>query len=168
MKIKCEFCNTEYTLAAAPVGPVKCAVCGHMWTVAMPSRKNALLMFVASLCALLAATVFAVVVVVRHQANNIVNRPLVATIDEIKSVVDASGAAHFVVSGAVINQSDDIYGVPDLIILSRDADGNVIARQKFMPSATLLDAGDRATFSHTLSTPTVGVKKITVELQDAQ
>lgn len=168
MKIKCDFCKTEYNLDAAPTGPVKCAVCGHTWMVAMPARRNALLMFVASLCALLAATVFAVVVVVRHQANNIVNRPLVATIDEIKSVVDASGAAHFVVSGAVINQSDDIYGVPDLIILSHDADGKVIAQQKFMPSATLLDAGGRATFSHTLSTPTVGVKKITVELQDAQ
>lgn len=166
MKIKCDFCKTEYNLDTAPSGPVECAICGHTWTVAVPARRNAFLMFVASLCALMAAAVFAVVVLVRHQANQVQTRPLVATISEIKTVVDAAGAPHFVVSGAVLNQSDEIYGVPDLIIVSHDGDGRVIAQQKFMPSATLLDPGAHAEFSHTLSAPASGVKKITVELTD--
>ena len=93
-------------------------------------------------------------------------RPLVATITNIRSVIDASGVSHFVVSGRVTNQSAEIYGVPDLIIVSRDDTGAEITRQKFMPSATLLDSGASVDFSHTLSAPSDGVKKITVELKD--
>ena len=56
--------------------------------------------------------------------------------------------------------------MPDLIIVSRDDTGAEITRQKFMPSATLLDSGASVDFSHTLSAPSDGVKKITVELKD--
>ena len=164
MKIKCDFCKTEYSLDMAPSSPVKCAVCGHVWSVAKSSRRGAWMMLVASVCALLSAIVFAVAVVVRGHIDN-ASRPLVAEISEIKTITDKGGIAHFVVRGAIVNQTAQIYGVPDLVIVSRDASGNPIARQKFMPSVPLLDAGATVEFNHTLSTSTAGVKKITVELQ---
>ena len=164
MKIKCDFCKTEYSIESAPTSPVKCAVCGHTWSVATASKRGAWMAFIAASCALLSAIVFAVAVVVRSKIDN-ASKPLVAEISEIKTITDKDGVAHFVVRGAVVNQTTQIYGVPDLIIVSRDASGNPIARQKFMPSAPLLDAGDAVEFNHTLSSTTDGVKKITVELQ---
>ena len=70
MKIKCDFCKTEYSTDCAASSLVKCAVCGNVWNVAIPARKNAWLVFFASVCALLAAIVFAVVVVAHHKGNN--------------------------------------------------------------------------------------------------
>lgn len=167
MKIACDFCKTEYSVPAAVRGRVECAVCGRAWTVVPRGRRGAWLMLIAAATAALAAIVFSVAVVARHRARAMEEaRPLVATVTGIRSVIDAAGTAHFVVSGRVTNRSADIYGVPDLIIVSRDADGAEIARQKFMPSATLLDSGASVDFSHTLSAPTDGVKKITVELKD--
>ena len=165
MKIKCDFCKTEYTLDKAPNAPVKCAVCGHVWTVARASRRGAILAFVTAACALLSAIVFTVAVVVQSKIDSVANKPLVAEISEIKTVADKDGMARFVVRGAIINQTDKIYGVPDLVIVLRDAHGKPIARQKFLPSMPLLDAGASVEFNHVLSSSTDGVKKITVELQ---
>lgn len=166
MKTTCNFCKTEYVLADAPDCPVECAVCGHTWTVPKPVRKNSLLVFIASVCALLSAAIFAFVVVARYQVNNVKENPLLAKITDISTVVDAFGVQHFVVGGFVTNRSTEIYGVPDLLIVSRDANGDIVAQQKFMPSATLLDAGDSVAFSHTLSAATKGVKKLTAELKE--
>lgn len=165
MKIKCDFCKTEYTLSAPPTSPVKCAVCGHTWSVAGPSRRGAWMIFIAASCALLSAIVFAVAVVVHSRMDNAAHKPLLAEITEIKTVHDKDGVVRFAVRGAVINQTTQIYGVPDLIIVSRDGSGKAIARQKFMPTIPLLDPGASVEFNHTLSTATDGVKKITVELQ---
>lgn len=164
MKIKCDFCKTEYSLDAIPTTPVKCAVCGHTWSVSQPTHRGAWMMFIAASCALLSAIVFAIAVIVRSHIDN-ASKPLVAEISEIKTITDKDGVAHFVVRGVVTNQTTQIYGVPDLVIVSRDASGNPIARQKFMPSTPLLDAGGTVEFNHTLSGTTDGVKKITVELQ---
>ena len=148
-------------------GRVQCAVCGHEWVISPASRRGAWLTFIAAATAALAAIVFSIAVITRHQARAAADaRPLVATITNIRSVIDASGVSHFVVSGRVTNQSAEIYGVPDLIIVSRDDTGAEITRQKFMPSATLLDSGASVDFSHTLSAPSAGVQKTTVELTD--
>ena len=165
MKIKCDFCKTEYTLDKVPTSPVKCAICGHVWSVARASRRGAILAFVTAACALLSAIVFTIAVVVQSRIDSATNKPLIAEISEIKTVIGNGGVPRFVVRGAVINQTDQIYGVPDLVIISRDVHGKPIARQKFMPSVPLLDAGASVEFNHILSTPTDGVKKITVELQ---
>lgn len=165
MKIKCDFCKTEYSVDKNPTTPVKCAVCGRVWTVVAPSRRGAWMMFVVSLCALLSAIVFATAVVIQSKIKNANNQPLVAQISEIKSVTDDNGVPRFAVRGVVINQSQEIYGVPDLIVVSRDAAGHEIARQKFMPSATLIESGASVEFEHMLNTPTNDVRKITVELQ---
>lgn len=166
MNTTCNFCKTEYTLDAAPAAPVQCALCGNTWTVVVPKRKNSWLVLIAALCALLAAAVFAFVIITRHQVTHVKNNPLVAQISGIHTVVDAFGVSHFVVSGRITNQSDEIYGVPDLLIVSHDDAGNIVAQQKFMPVVTLLDIGETAEFSHTLSASTSGVKKVTVELKE--
>ena len=166
MKITCDFCKTEYSLDRAPGAPVRCAICGHVWHAAAPRPRGAFLLVIAAVTALLAAIVFAVVAITHHNAAAAASKPLVATVTEISTTTDDAGVSHFVVRGTVVNQSGDIYGMPDLIVTSRDADGNPITHQKFMPSATLLDAGDRVEFTHTLAAPTTGVKKITVELAD--
>ena len=165
MKIKCDFCKTEYSIDKTPTTPVKCAVCGHVWTVTTPSRRGAWMVFIASICALLSAAVFATAVVVQSKIRNANREPIVAQLTEIKTITDESGVSRFAVRGAIVNQSTEIYGVPDLIVVSRDGAGREIARQKFMPTATLVESGASVEFNHVLSTPTNGVKKITVELQ---
>ena len=51
------------------------------------------------------------------------------------------------------------------MIVLRDADCRVIAQQKFMPSATLIDAGATSDFRYTLSAPvTSDIKSIDVRL----
>ncbi|MBQ6736174.1 MAG: hypothetical protein IJQ90_01670 [Alphaproteobacteria bacterium] len=166
MKIKCDICKTEYSVGTAPSGRVRCAVCGNVWNVSKRTRRNGLLVFFASLCALLAATVFAVAVIVTSRRDNPEKRPLVATISDVSTQKDDNNIPRMVVSGTVTNRSDDIYAFPDLIIVSYDATGTPISRQKFMPSATLLDAGQSVRFSHTLSGDITGVKRVTVELLD--
>ena len=67
MKIKCDFCKTEYNIERAPASPVRCAICGHVWAVANPGRKNVWLVLFASVCALLSAAIFTFVVIAQHQ-----------------------------------------------------------------------------------------------------
>ncbi len=166
MKIKCDVCKTEYSMPNAPSGRVRCAVCGNVWHISRSPRRSGLLVFFASLCALLAATVFAVAVIVSSRHDDPAKRPLVATITNVSTVKDDGATPRIVVDGTVTNRSDDIYAFPDLIIVLYDANGAPISRQKFMPSATLLDAGQSVRFSHTLSGNMVGVKRVTVELLD--
>lgn len=166
MKIKCEVCKTEYSVPSDSIGRVRCAVCGNVWHVARASRRNSLMVFFAALCALLAATVFAVAVIVSSRRDDPEKRPLIATITDVSTIKDESGAPRISVRGTVTNRSDDIYAFPDLSIVLYDANGSPISRQKFMPSATLLDAGQSVVFSHTLSGDVAGVKRVTVELID--
>lgn len=168
MKIKCDFCKTEYSVDGALSAPVKCAICGHTWTVAHAPRKNTWLMFIASLCALLSALIFTVAVVAQHQARNAKRGPLIAEIINLETTTDDAGTTHVVVNGAITNVSDSIYGVPDLYIVSTDDGGRVLARQKFMPSATLLDSGATVNFSHILAPQPAGVKKIHAHLAEIE
>ena len=166
MKVKCEVCKTEYSVPNAPNGNVRCTVCGNIWRVCPKNRRSGLLVFFASLCALLAATIFAVAVIVTSRRDNPEKRPLVADITDVSTITESDGTERIVVRGTVTNRSDDIYGFPDLTIILYGADGSPISHQKFMPSATLLDAGQSVVFSHTLSGNVTGVKRIAVELQD--
>ena len=166
MKIKCDICKTEYSLPSAPNGAVRCAVCGNVWHCSCSPRRGPLLMFFAAVCALLAATVFAVAVIVTSRSDNPNKKPLVASITNVETVTADDGSSRVVVNGTVTNRSEDVYGLPDLIIVLHDDKGAPISRQKFMPSATLLDAGQSVRFSHTLSGDISGAKKVTVELQE--
>ena len=165
MKVTCEFCKTEYNMPVRPASPVRCAICGNTWTVAAPARRNTFLMFFASLCALLSAIIFVVAVIVTHRPSPAETAPLYAAVTGHQVVTNADGVRQLVVSGMIKNQTSDIYGVPDLEIVLRDATGRTIARQKFMPSATLIDAGAVSEFKHVLSAPvTSDIKSIDVHL----
>lgn len=164
MKLKCEVCKTEYSIPSAPSGAVRCAVCGNVWRAGAVRGRGGLMVFFASLCALLAATVFAVAVIAQSRRDDPEKRPLVATIDNVARA--ESDAGQIVVDGTVMNRSDDIYGLPDLIIVLHDENGTPIARQRFMPSATLLDAGQTVRFSHQIAADAAIVKKVSVELSD--
>jgi len=168
MKIKCDFCKTEYNVDGVASTPVKCAICGHTWTVAAAPRKNTWLMFFAALCALLSAIIFTVAVITQHQARMAKHGPLIAEIINLETTTDDMGATHVVVNGAITNVSDSIYGVPDLYIVSTDDAGRVLAKQKFMPSATLLDSGAAVNFSHILAPQPAGVKKISAHLAEME
>ncbi len=165
MKVVCDFCKTEYSLNKYPTTPVRCAVCGYTWNVPRPARRGAWMIILAAVTALMAAGVFAFAAVSKHQMDEIKNNPLIAVVQRADVITDDDGVSHFVVGGVVKNRSDQIYGVPDLIIVTMDANDNVIAHQKFMPSATLLDPGASVSFSHTLSTSTAGVNKIDARLE---
>lgn len=165
MKITCDFCKTEYNTPSRAGAPVRCAVCGNTWTVPMPARKNAFLMFFASLCALLSVIVFVVAVVVTHKPNPERDAPLIARVTGHEIVTNDDGTRNLKVSGTVYNQTSDIYGMPDIMIVLRDADGRTISSQKFMPSATLIDAGGTSDFTYTLSGPvSPNIKSIDVRL----
>lgn len=168
MKITCDFCKTEYTFASRRGGSVKCALCGHIWNVRAATPRTSWMLLFAATCALLAAIIFTFVVIVHHQASIESDAPLVATVTDIRSVSDANGVPHFVVSGRVSNNCDEIYGVPDLIIVSYDDMGRVVGRQKFLSPASLLDPGASATFTHTLSSANSGVKNIKVTFDNDQ
>lgn len=164
MKIRCDFCQTEYSVPSLRAGAVKCAVCGNTWTPARSNGRGAAMMFFAALCALLSAIVFTVAVITRQKIESANAAPLIAHVTSVRTAADADGMPRLVVAGTVQNVSDEIYGVPDLIITARDANGNIVMQQKFMPSATLLDAGTQVQFSHTLSGSAMGVKRVSVEL----
>ena len=168
MKIKCNFCKTEYTLSKIPAMPVKCAICGHTWMVKTPARRNQLFVFLAALCALLSAVIFSIVVVT-HYRKSPDKDPLVASIIKTELAPDGNGVNHFIVSGILENRTEEIYGAPNLIIETFDADDKPInTPETFNPPVTLLDAGARAVFVYTLRAPSVGVKKINVKLGDFQ
>ena len=166
MKIRCDICKTEYSLPTAPTGHVRCAVCGNVWNARPVPRRGGLMVFVASLCALLAAVVFAVAVIVTSRRNDPNKMPLVATISGVETKTENDGTTKLVVRGVVTNRSDDIYGFPDIMIILRDANDKPIAKQRFLPSATLLDSGQSVEFSHTVAGVVPGVKRVSVELME--
>lgn len=168
MKIKCDFCKTEYNLERVPSCPVQCALCGHKWSVAMPPRQNTWLVFFSALVALLSAIVFTICVIVVWDADQTPPEPLVASISDYEFVSDDTGARRLLVRGFVSNTSADLYGVPELIIVFSDEDGRELATQKIMPPATFLDAGATADFSQMLSMLPAGAKTISIKLDEME
>lgn len=168
MKIVCDFCKTEYTLDKAPTGPVKCAVCGHTWLPRRRFQHKTTMKFIAALCAFVAACIFSFAVIVSFHNNNHKQKSLVANIDQknVHIIVDDNGNNRIFVSGDITNNTDDIYGLPNIIIVSYDADNNVLSRQTFMPPATLIESKTTVTFNHILSVDPTNVKRVAIELKE--
>ena len=163
MKIVCDFCKTEYTVAHDTRGPVRCAVCGHTWNVCV-SRANAWILVLSAVCALLATLVFVAAVITRTRMDAMRNQALVPTVTQIVPITGDDGTSQLQVSGTITNNTDDIYGMPDLVITSRDENNHVVGQQKFMPTSTLIDAHGVVSFTYTLSVPSNTVRRINVEL----
>jgi len=170
MKITCDFCKTEYNLDKIPGGAVKCAVCGHTWVPRRPFRHNTTMKFIAAVCAFLAACIFSFVVIVNHQSKVDKKKPLLASIDQknVHIITDENGDNRIFVSGDITNNTDDIYGLPNIIIVSYDANDNVLSRQTFMPPATLLESKTTVTFNHILSVDPTNVKRVAIELKESK
>ncbi len=163
MKIKCDFCQTEYTVPRTAHGAVRCALCGHTWNVVNMGRVNAWLVMISAICALLAAGIFVAAVIARSRIDAATVGPLTPKVSEIAWQNGDDAAPQMVVRGSITNNTSDIYGVPDLIITLRDAHDHVLGRQKFMPTATLIEGGATIQFDYRLA-PVMGVKRISVEL----
>ena len=168
MKIVCDFCKTEYNLERVPTVPVKCAVCGHVWTPRVPFRQKTFIKFIAAICAFIAACIFSFVVVMNFSGKK--SQPLITKIDEknIHTVLDENGNNRIFVSGNITNTTNDIYGLPNIIIIAYDSMGNVLSRQTFMPPATLLESKTTVTFNHLLSVDPMNVKRLSVELKESK
>ena len=169
MKIICDFCKTEYNLDKRPTTPVKCAVCGRVWTPRVPFRQNATMKLIAAICALIAACIFSIVVIF-NVSFGAYKKPLITKIDEknIHTIVDENGNNRIFVSGDITNTTNDIYGLPNIVIISYDAHDNVLSRQTFTPPATLLEARTTVTFNHMLSVDPKNVKRLSVELKESK
>lgn len=170
MKTVCNFCKTEYSLDKFPNAPVKCAVCGHVWTPRKPFHQSSLLKFVAAICAFGAACVFSFVVVIGFQKDKENKKPLIANIDQknVHIIIDENGNNRIFVSGNITNNTDDIYGLPNLVIVSYDSADNIISRQAFIPPVTLLDSRTTVTFNHILSVDPTNVKRVSIELKETK
>ena len=170
MKTICGFCKTEYSLDKIPNGAVKCAVCGHVWTPHRPFHQNSVIKFIAALTALAAACVFSFVVIIGFQNDSARKKPLIANIDEknVRVIVDENGDNRIFVSGNITNNTDDIYGLPNIVIISYDEFNNVLSRQTFVPPVTLLDSRTTVTFNHVLSVDPTNIKRVAVELKEAK
>lgn len=164
MKIKCDFCHTEYSIAT-PRGPVRCAVCGNVWTPPVVRRRGAWIIVITALMALFAAVVFSAVTIIHSRARDAATHPLVATVTSA-AAVDTDTGHSLVVRGTVHNRSAQIYGVPDLILTAYDEHGDVISHQRFMPPASLLDIGGVVEFEHTMSISPDGVRRVGASLAE--
>lgn len=170
MKAICDFCKTEYNLDKNPNGALKCAVCGHVWTPRRSLRQHSTLKFIAAICAFIAACIFSFVVIVGFQKDKSQQQPLIANIDEqnVRIVVDENGNNRVFVSGNLTNNTDNLRGLPNIVIVSHDASGNVLSRQAFIPPVTLLAPRTTVTFNHMLSVDPTNVKRVTVELKETK
>lgn len=170
MKIVCDFCRAEYTLSKMPTGPVKCAVCGHVWTPHRPLPQRTFIKFLSALCALLAVGIFAFVVLFLPRGNTNADQALVINTDEnsVRIVKDKDGNNRIFVSGDIINNTDDVQGLPGMIITSYGMDGNVLSREDIVSPATFLDPKTTVTFNHTLSVIPSDVKQVKVELKESK
>lgn len=170
MKTTCEFCKTEYNLDKRPTTPVKCAVCGNVWTPRVPLHQNTTMKLIAAICALIAACIFSVVAIMNFHNDNNKNKPLITKIDEssIHIVKDKTGINKIFVSGDITNTTNDIYGLPNIMIVSYDANDNVLSRQTFTPPSTLLEGKTTVTFNHILSVDPTNVKRLSVELKESK
>lgn len=169
MKITCDFCKTEYNLDKIPGTPVKCAVCGHTWLPHRPFYQNTTMKFIAALCAFVVVCVFCFVVIVNFH-NKPKTNGLIAKINKesVHVITDKNNEKRLFVSGDITNNTNDIYGLPNIVIVSYDGLNNVLSRQTFTPPATLLESKTTITFNYILSVEPVNVKRVAVELKDSK
>ncbi|MCL1891932.1 MAG: zinc-ribbon domain-containing protein [Alphaproteobacteria bacterium] len=157
MKVSCPFCKVEYSVRDGAARSFECAVCGHCWRAQTRRSRARLWIFLLS-CAVLLLAVFSFIALLRYEPPAPAG-PLAVRMDS--AVAAADGIA---VSGVVANNSEALYGVPDLVVVMKDAAGAELASQKFTPPAPLLDAGETVAFSVYVANVPADTAKISVEL----
>lgn len=166
MKIKCDFCKTEYTLNRMTNKYVKCAICGHVWAPQTNTYKSVWVKFCLSVCALLAVVCFCFVALTVYKTQSMKRKPIVAMITENKVKTDEDGKLYILVSGMLKNQTNEIYGVPKIVLNSFDKNKEQISSQVIEPPATFIDPKTSITFSQKLFVNPESVKKLTIEIKE--
>ncbi|MCL2748863.1 MAG: DUF3426 domain-containing protein [Alphaproteobacteria bacterium] len=160
MKTVCPFCKVEYSVKDANgARSFECAVCGHVWRESRPRRNSRIWIFMLA-CAILVLAVLSFIAVVRYMPRE-TQGPLGIKMDS--AVMTADG---MVVSGVIANKSDKLNGVPDVVVVLKDANGAELSSQVFPPPAPLLDAGESISFSVTVKDTPVRASKIGVEFKE--
>ncbi|MCL2538352.1 MAG: hypothetical protein FWF34_02035 [Alphaproteobacteria bacterium] len=163
MKTSCPFCKTEYSVTGVPTR-VACAACGNEWA---PVRaKNNFLLIFASICALLATLVFAIVITIKSPRPRKSPDPLIIESVQIIPTESKDNAHGFMVTGTVRNITDKIYGIPDMALELKNDSGDVIETIKIMPPAPLLDAGEHANFKQEVQIKSQSVRRANVVFAD--
>ena len=106
---------------------------------------------------------FAAAIVARHIVRPLDQGPLSIHTVQVTRGTGADGAAHISVQGIINNDTEKIYGIPDLNIVMKDEKGDTIATVKFPPPSPLVDAGESVRFSHTVADVAPNAKKVSVE-----
>ncbi|MDR0803688.1 MAG: zinc-ribbon domain-containing protein [Rickettsiales bacterium] len=150
MVIKCPFCKTQYKIPGG--GNVKCACCGAVWRAGSGSGGGRWLKLLAAITALLAAVLFSAVAILRTDAKK----------DALEIITDrpVATAGGIIVSGRIVNNTEKLFGAPDLMVSIRDGNGAVIKTARVIPNAAVIDSGAVVYFSSELTVS--DAKKITV------
>jgi hypothetical protein len=159
MKIECPFCNVGYCVRNVSARSFECAVCGHCWR-AQAAPKNSRGWFFLLGCVVLLFVILAFAALVRRTSSEPAG-PIVVQVDSA-----AASDAGLLVSGIASNKSDKLQGMPDLVVVLKDARGAELLSQKFAPPAPLLDAGESAAFSVRVGNVPPRAAKIAVELSN--
>ncbi len=167
MKKTCNVCKTNFYTDKSLSGAVRCPMCGMMIHNKKPANKKSLLTLFASICALLAVSVFSYYSIKTHRIDNMTKNPLIAEVLKT-NVITVEGEKQIEVYGRIKNISEYVYGVPNVFVISKDKDDNILSIQKFMPPATLLGSDEYVDFKYLLSGSIYDTAKITVQLKDVK
>jgi len=174
MKLTCPFCQTEYSADMTPGQRAICVCCGHI-LVAPRKTKTGFLLWLAAICLVLSATIFITVAAMQHwpRLNQITERwlsssrrpvaALTVEVAPVQIIVGDTGNAYWVVSGRIVNNSENLQGIPDLIVSKRNDAGDTISTQRVSPPIPVLAVGESTQFRYTLATPGPDAKQIAVE-----
>jgi len=163
MKITCPFCKTDYA-AKVPAGRrTECAVCSHCWVP--PRASVALPVWVVAAALILAAALFTGLAIIRYMPAKKPQGPLAIEMVSVRQTESAAGAAGWTISGRVSNLSGNIHGVPDLILVVKNDQGDTVLRQRMSPPMPILDIGESATFTHTVQELPDDARRVTMEFR---
>jgi len=162
MKLTCPFCKTEYSANVPRGRRVACACCSSVFTVPKKAKVS-YLATIAIVLVILSMTVFAGAIITRYIAHPKSIEPLTLRLYEVTRVPGDTDDAKTLIRGKIINETDKIYGIPDLNIVMKDENGNIVTTQKFLAPMPLIDGHESVEFAHTITDIAKAVKKISVE-----
>ena len=120
-------------------------------------------MILAAGLVILSMLVFAGAIVTRHIVAPMEKGPLTLHLSDARQNVGESGEPSWVVRGKIVNETDKIYGIPDLNVVMKDENGNIVGTAKFLAPMPLIDARESVEFAHVVSDVAPNARKLSVE-----
>ena len=156
MKITCPFCKTDYTADVPNGRSAECTVCSHSWR---PARRSGVARSLA-IAFVLVAIAFAGALAIKYMPKGKPQEPLVIEMVNIRPIETG-----FSVSGRIRNISGQIYGVPDIVLVVKNRDDEIILRHRMRPPLPILDIGEAAEFNNEVPEFPDGAKRVIVEFR---